>query len=123
MTDETSDKQPQQALIVAANRGPVTFQTADDGSRTFTRGTGGLVTALIGLAGRMPITWIACARSEDDLDWGQGHVAVDAGPSQPPCTSTSCRPTQLPTMVTTTLLPIRCSGSCSTACGTCRWRR
>lgn len=80
MTDDTSDKQPQQALIVAANRGPVTFQTAGDGSRTFTRGTGGLVTALIGLAGRMPITWIACARSQDDLDWGQGHVVLDAGP-------------------------------------------
>lgn len=80
MTDENSGNQPRQALIVAANRGPVTFQTAGDGSRTFTRGTGGLVTALIGLAGRMPITWIACARSQDDLDWGQGHVVLDAGP-------------------------------------------
>ena len=80
MTTSTSIDDRRQALIVAANRGPVTFQTAGDGSRTFTRGTGGLVTALIGLASRMPITWIACARSEDDLDWSEGHVAIDAGP-------------------------------------------
>ena len=79
MTPLTSDTKQRQALIVAANRGPVTFQTAGDGSRTFTRGTGGLVTALTGLAGRMPITWIACARTEDDLNWGQGNVTVEAG--------------------------------------------
>ena len=30
------------SLIIAANRGPVTFQTRDDGSRTFNRGSGGL---------------------------------------------------------------------------------
>ncbi|MCB0201823.1 MAG: trehalose-6-phosphate synthase, partial [Anaerolineae bacterium] len=34
---------------------------------------------LTGLAGRMPITWIACARTEDDLNWGQGNVTVEAG--------------------------------------------
>ena len=73
------DGEALQAVIVAANRGPVTFQTASDGSRTFTRGSGGLVTALIGLAGRMPITWIACARTEDDLNWGEGNVTLDVG--------------------------------------------
>jgi trehalose 6-phosphate synthase len=76
MTTPTSR---QQALIVAANRGPITFQTAADGSRTFTRGTGGLVTALIGLANRMPITWIACARTDDDVEWGEGKVTLDIG--------------------------------------------
>lgn len=67
------------ALIIAANRGPVTFQTAQDGSRTFSRGTGGLVTALMGLAQHSDVAWIACARSEDDVSWGQGQVTLDIG--------------------------------------------
>jgi trehalose 6-phosphate synthase len=67
------------ALIIAANRGPVTFQTAQDGSRTFSRGTGGLVTALMGLAQHSEVAWIACARSEDDVNWGQGQVTLDIG--------------------------------------------
>lgn len=66
-------------MIIAANRGPVTFQTAQDGSRTFSRGTGGLVTALIGLAQHSDVTWIACARSEDDVSWGQGDVTLHIG--------------------------------------------
>ena len=35
------------ALIIAANRGPVTFETTEDSSPRFQRGEGGLVTALI----------------------------------------------------------------------------
>jgi trehalose 6-phosphate synthase len=49
-------------LILVSNRGPVTF--ADDES--FRRGTGGLVTALIGLATHREITWIASAMTEGD---------------------------------------------------------
>ena len=50
-------------LILVSNRGPVTF--ADDGS--FRRGTGGLVTALIGLATHREITWIASAMTDGDI--------------------------------------------------------
>lgn len=64
------------ALIIAANRGPVTFQTQADGSRTFNRGSGGLVTALMGLAQHVDATWIACARSEEDTAWEQGDVSL-----------------------------------------------
>ena len=64
------------ALIIAANRGPVTFQTHADGSRTFNRGSGGLVTALMGLAQHVDATWIACARSEEDTEWAQGDVPL-----------------------------------------------
>jgi trehalose 6-phosphate synthase len=64
------------ALIIAANRGPVTFQTAEEGSRTFTRGTGGLVTALLGLAEHIDATWIACARTEADMHWGEGDIPL-----------------------------------------------
>jgi trehalose 6-phosphate synthase len=63
------------ALIIAANRGPVTFETAEDGSLRFQRGEGGLVTALIGLCRHVDATWIACAQTEADATWREGSVA------------------------------------------------
>jgi trehalose 6-phosphate synthase len=50
-------------LVLVSNRGPVTFQ--DDGS--VSRGTGGLVTALTGLASHREATWIASAMTEADV--------------------------------------------------------
>jgi len=50
-------------LVLVSNRGPVTFQ--DDGS--VKRGTGGLVTALTGLASHRDATWIASALTEADI--------------------------------------------------------
>jgi trehalose 6-phosphate synthase len=67
------------SLIIAANRGPVMFQTAEDGSRTFTRGSGGLVTALVGLARQIESTWIGCARTEEDVKWERGDIALWKG--------------------------------------------
>ncbi|MFL7837399.1 MAG: trehalose-6-phosphate synthase [Candidatus Promineifilaceae bacterium] len=67
------------SLIIAANRGPVMFQTAEDGSRTFTRGSGGLVTALVGLARQIESTWIGCARTEADMEWESGDIALWRG--------------------------------------------
>jgi trehalose 6-phosphate synthase len=67
------------SLIIAANRGPVMFQTAEDGSRTFTRGSGGLVTALVGLARQIDSTWIGCARTEADTEWEKGELSLWRG--------------------------------------------
>ena len=50
-------------LVLVSNRGPVTFQ--DDG--TVSRGTGGLVTALTGLASHREATWIASAMTDADI--------------------------------------------------------
>src|SRR5919107_471900 len=50
-------------LVLVSNRGPVTFDV--DGS--FTRGTGGLVTALTGLATHRDAVWIASAMTEGDI--------------------------------------------------------
>jgi trehalose 6-phosphate synthase len=50
-------------LVLVSNRGPVTFQ--DDGS--VKRGTGGLVTALTGLASHRDAIWIASALGEGDI--------------------------------------------------------
>jgi trehalose 6-phosphate synthase len=64
------------ALIIAANRAPVTFQQAEDGSLDVQRGGGGLVTALTGLCRHTDATWIACARTEADVAWGRGKVGL-----------------------------------------------
>jgi trehalose 6-phosphate synthase len=53
-------------LIVVANRGPVSYGRDDRGERTTSRGGGGLVTALRGLAALHDVTWIASAMSEED---------------------------------------------------------
>jgi trehalose 6-phosphate synthase len=56
----SSDHQAQ--LVLVSNRGPVTYQ--EDGS--LKRGTGGLVTALTGLASHRDAIWIASAMTEAD---------------------------------------------------------
>ncbi len=53
-------------LIIATNRGPVTFVSAADGSLRPRRGSGGLVTALSQVGRHVPVTWIAAAMSEGD---------------------------------------------------------
>jgi trehalose 6-phosphate synthase len=56
-------------LVLVSNRGPVTFQP--DGS--VRRGTGGLVTALIGLASHREVTWVASAMTDEDVDASERH--------------------------------------------------
>jgi trehalose 6-phosphate synthase len=52
----------QRRLVLVSNRGPVTFEA--DGSAT--RGGGGLVTALTGLARHREVIWVASAMTEHD---------------------------------------------------------
>jgi trehalose 6-phosphate synthase len=53
----------QRPLVLVSNRGPVTFQ--EDGS--VKRGSGGLVTALTGLASHRDAVWIASALTDGDV--------------------------------------------------------
>ena len=53
-------------LLIATNRGPVTFTTAADGSLRPRRGSGGLVTALGQVGRHVPLTWVAAAMSDGD---------------------------------------------------------
>ena len=53
-------------LIIATNRGPVTFASAADGTLRPRRGSGGLVTALGQVGRHVPLTWVAAAMSEGD---------------------------------------------------------
>ena len=66
------------ALIIAANRGPVTFDRNDDGTLTYQRGEGGLVTALLGMCRQTDATWISCAQTEADAAWKSGEVQLGA---------------------------------------------
>ncbi|MDQ6776189.1 MAG: trehalose-6-phosphate synthase [Actinomycetota bacterium] len=50
-------------LVLVSNRGPVTFEAGGE----VKRGTGGLVTALTGLASYREVTWIASAMTEEDV--------------------------------------------------------
>ena len=64
-------------VIIAANRAPVTFNRSPEGELMVSRGAGGLVTALIGLTHQVPATWIGCARSAEDVQWGSGDIAYN----------------------------------------------
>ena len=66
----------QRTLIIASNRGPVTLRQRENGDMEFQRGTGGLVTALIGVLQHADAKWIACAQTQEDRDWGQGEVPL-----------------------------------------------
>src|SRR3954449_6015020 len=66
VTDRMSEQPP---LVLVSNRGPVTYQ--DDGS--VKRGTGGLVTALTGLASHRDAIWIASAMTQQDVDVAREH--------------------------------------------------
>jgi trehalose 6-phosphate synthase len=56
-------------LILVSNRGPVTFQA--DGN--VTRGGGGLVTALTGLASHRDAIWVASALTPEDAEMAARH--------------------------------------------------
>ena len=63
------------AVVVASNRGPVSFRLADDGSLTSSRGAGGLVTALRTVMTEGDAVWVCAALSEGD------RAAASAAPS------------------------------------------
>jgi trehalose 6-phosphate synthase len=59
---------PDVPLIVASNRGPVSFERDAAGALTPHRGAGGLVTALLGALQEAGGLWVAAARSEADRE-------------------------------------------------------
>ena len=66
-----------QAMVVASNRGPVSWSRSDSGELEPRRGFGGLVTALGGALQSEPGTWVSVALSEDDRAVAAEH---DGGP-------------------------------------------
>ncbi|HTT54711.1 MAG TPA: trehalose-6-phosphate synthase [Streptosporangiaceae bacterium] len=53
-------------ILIASNRGPVSFTMDDDGSVTPRRGAGGLVSGLSSVAGQASVLWVCAALSDAD---------------------------------------------------------
>jgi trehalose 6-phosphate synthase len=70
-----NDKQ-QRPIIIASNRGPVSLNQTDTGEYEIQRGSGGMVTALTGLARLIDATWISCAINEADTEWSEGDIPL-----------------------------------------------
>ncbi|MFI7424384.1 trehalose-6-phosphate synthase [Nonomuraea sp. NPDC049684] len=54
------------SVLVASNRGPVSFTVDDDGELTMKRGGGGLVSGLSGVAKEHGVLWVCAALSDGD---------------------------------------------------------
>jgi trehalose 6-phosphate synthase len=63
------------AVLVASNRGPVSFNLSEDGVLTMRRGGGGLVSGLSEVAKETPLLWVCAALSDGD------RIAVRGAPS------------------------------------------
>src|ERR1700684_1731722 len=85
-------------ILIASNRGPVSFTRGDDGCLTRHRGAGGLVSGLSAVAGQADVLWVCAALSDADraaakaapegrIDSGDGSavrmLAIPATPVHP----------------------------------------
>jgi trehalose 6-phosphate synthase len=67
MAAQAGDADGETRFIIVSNRGPVTFSRNEAGEREYSRGAGGLVTALNAVSRRRSeVVWIASAQSEED---------------------------------------------------------
>jgi trehalose 6-phosphate synthase len=71
-------------LIIASNRGPVEYHISHDKTLKHRRGSGGMVTALIGAANRLEVTWVAMAMTEGDRVALREALQNNDGLLQPP---------------------------------------
>ncbi|WP_279330458.1 trehalose-6-phosphate synthase [Streptomyces sp. OS603R] len=70
-------------VLVASNRGPVSYAVADDGSLRSKRGGGGLVSGLSAIGPESGALWVCSALSDDDREAVRRGI-VGAGPEAPP---------------------------------------
>lgn len=66
-------------ILVVSNRGPVNFFLDDQGNRQIQRSGGGLVTALIGMAENVHLTWVASAITDLENAWSGGPISLGEG--------------------------------------------
>jgi trehalose 6-phosphate synthase len=58
--------EPVGRVLIASNRGPVSFSLGDDGKLTSSRGGGGMVSGLSAVAGRAEVLWVCAALNDAD---------------------------------------------------------
>jgi trehalose 6-phosphate synthase len=68
MTDMRADGQ----LLIASNRGPVSFTRGADGALSAKRGGGGMVSGLAAAADERPMLWVCAALSDTDREAARG---------------------------------------------------
>jgi trehalose 6-phosphate synthase len=60
------DAETRSRVLVASNRGPVSFSRREDGRLTARRGGGGMVSGLSSVAGQAEVLWVCAALSDAD---------------------------------------------------------
>ena len=72
-----------QRVLIASNRGPVSFSLGEDGSLVASRGAGGLVSGLSSVGGQADVLWVCAALSDADRTAARGAPdgRIDAGPA------------------------------------------
>ncbi len=60
------DTEPGSRVLIASNRGPVSFRMSDDGTLTSHRGGGGVVSGLSSVAGQAEVLWVCAALGDAD---------------------------------------------------------
>jgi trehalose 6-phosphate synthase len=68
-------------LVVASNRGPVSFHRNEEGELVGVRGSGGLVTALAGVLFESDATWLAAAMTDGDREVAAEGPSIDVEPA------------------------------------------
>ena len=68
-------------LVVASNRGPVSFHRNADGELVGERGSGGLVTALAGVLFESDATWLAAAMTDGDREVASSSTSIPVEPA------------------------------------------
>jgi trehalose 6-phosphate synthase len=63
-------------VVVASNRGPISYSRDDRGHLVPSKGSGGLVTAMSGVFIHDDATWVAAAISDEDVEIARGGRAV-----------------------------------------------
>lgn len=58
-------------IVIASNRGPYNFTLDEEGNFLSNRGAGGLVTALVAVAEKLDVLWVAAALSDVDKQWAE----------------------------------------------------
>src|SRR5215468_6329240 len=66
LTSPSMSAEPPGRVLIASNRGPVSFSLGDDGKLTSRRGGGGVVAGLSAVAGRAEVLWVCAALNDAD---------------------------------------------------------
>jgi len=67
----------ERGIMVVSNRSPFNFSTGENGDLQIQRSGGGLVTALLGMAHQVELTWVAAAVTETEISQAPGMVVAD----------------------------------------------